>query len=91
MEPELIRVKKVTERKDGSLQIESDNIRIKEIKSYRPWHKTPQENELTKEDLCQVSIYSPTGKDGYYVMRIVETESHFGKRLGKGFVIDIDA
>ena len=84
-----IRINKVIEKKENVLAVEPDNILLEDIKSFRKWHKTPSEEAQIKGEMCQITIFSATGKDGFYTVRINESEEMFAERLGQGTVIKL--
>jgi hypothetical protein len=90
-QPKFITIKKVVVRKDDSIGTEQDSILISEIKNFRPWHKDHKEKAQVEGDMCQVSLFSTVGKEGFYNIKINESADDFGKRLGPSVVIGLDA
>lgn len=61
--PEMITVRKVVRRNDKTLNIETDNILLSDIKSFRTWHKDISELENIEGDMTQVSLLFPKNVD----------------------------
>jgi hypothetical protein len=89
-QPKFITIKKVVVRKDETIGTEQDAILISEIKNFRPWHKDHKEKDQVVGDMCQVSMFSTTGKEGFYNIKINESADSFGERLGKNIVIGLN-
>lgn len=85
----MITIKKVVTRKDESLNIETDNILISDIKSFRTWHKVTSAERGINGDMTQISLFSATSKEHFYNIHINESEDSFAKRLGDDFVIGL--
>lgn len=66
--PEMITIRKVVRRNDKTLNIETDNILLSDIKSFRTWHKDSSESESIEGDMTQVSMLFP--KNGDHVFNI---------------------
>lgn len=84
-----ITIRKIVEKRDNVLAVENDTILLTDIKSFRKWHKTPVEDKQVEGEMCQISIFSATGKEGFYTVRINESAEDFGDRLGPEAVIKL--
>lgn len=78
---QFIRITKITERQDGSLELSPDNIPTEDITNFRKWNKKGKDETISGE-FTQLSIKSLTAKGGFYNILIQEGEEEFGKRLG---------
>ena len=85
---DFIKVNKITfSKKLGVHQIKVDTIRVADIKSFRTFLDDEDDSADIKkkpsdfENMTQVSVLSPTASEGFYTIRINESEDSFGKRL----------
>jgi hypothetical protein len=89
---QFIGIKRITRDKDQKKVVRDETIRIKDIKSFRPWHKTEKDAEIPGDITLIVSDSidqeEVTGKvDKVTTILISEGYKSFEERLGSVVVI----
>jgi hypothetical protein len=84
MELSFIAVNKVIKNRNGELVAEPEMIKLKEIKSFRIWHKNPAEKIAFREDLTIIYMrdVNEDGKTEVKAIKILEPCDVFSDRIG---------
>lgn len=78
MDKEFIAIRKIVhDTGQGKPTIKQDNIRISDIKSFRPWHKKDGDSEIEGDILVLTMKESKES-----TIKIAESEADFTTRLG---------
>lgn len=91
MNPDIqfIGIKKITRDKDKKRVFREETIRVKDIRTYRPWHKTENEKDIDggiTMIFCD-TIDEEKGKIEVTNVLIHEEYSDFTKRLGSVVIV----
>lgn len=91
--PKFIKVKKILDRDipkdsekksnlpDGHFEVKNDNIPVADVTGFRNYEKNGSYKNITGP-VCQIQIKSKTAKEGFFTIRIEESEESFGSRVG---------
>lgn len=94
MDAKFIKVNKILDRDEsntsGEFSCEVEVIRISDIRGVRNFKKHKKYTNIDG-DICQLSIDSVSGTNGFYTIRIQESEPDFMKRLGTDKTILLNA